>query len=439
MTHRSPRWLATVGVAVAATVTLAGCVSTGGSGTSGSGTTGSGTTAAATKDAPGPLVLQSRFTGAEKAGLEAVIEAFNKLGEGTVQLNSLPTTTFDTQLPSYLTSTNPPDVYTWYAGQATRDFASQGLLLDLSDVWKKSLTNYSSALKTLSSTTSGEQVFVPSDYYWWGVYYSKSEFNKLGITPPKTWSEFLDDATKIKAQGVTPITMGLSDNSWLAAAWFDYLDLRINGAEYHLDLLAGKHSFDSDPVRKVFAALKQILPDLSPSVLGTSYNQSVSDLSTGKSAMYLAGAFIETAVPKTERADLGFFQFPIVDPSVPVSEEAPTDGFMVSAKTTRPTLAKEFLEFAASATGQSLLLNGEDGISLAVNPEATQTMDALSNQGKAMLQTASQVTQFFNRDAGDAQQAPADTALTQFIAQPNNLDAILKAWQASAVKLRAGS
>ena len=429
MTRKSHRWLAVTGAALAASVALAGCVSTG----------SSGTTSVVKKDAPGALVLQSRFTGAEEGGLQAVIKAFDKRGEGKVQLNSLPTTTFDTQLPSYLTSQNPPDVYTWYAGQATRDFADQGLLLDLSDVWKKSLGNYSGALKTLSSTSNGKQVFVPSDYYWWGIYYSKKEFNALGITPPKTWSEFLADSATIKAKGVNPITMGLSDNSWLAAAWFDYLDLRINGAKYHLSLLGGKQSFDSAPVRKVFAAMKQVLPYLSPSVLGTSYNQSISDLSTGKSAMYLGGAFLETAVPKSERSDLGFFQFPVIDPSVPVSEEAPTDGFMVSAKTTRPALAKRFLEFAAGAEGQSLLLNGEDGISLAVNPSATQTMDALSNQGKTMLQSASQVTQFFNRDAGDAQQTPADTALTQFIAQPNNLDAILKAWQASAVKLRSGS
>ena len=429
MTRRTHRWLVATGLAVAATVALAGCVSTG----------GAGTIATVKKDAPGPLVLQSRFTGAEEGGLKGVVAAFDKLGEGKVTINTLPTATFDTQLPSYLTSKNPPDVYTWYAGQATRDFADQGLLLNLSDVWKKSLTNYSSALKTLSSTKSGEQVFVPSDYYWWGIYYSKKEFAKLGITPPTTWTDFLADAAKIKAQGVTPVTMGLSDNSWLSAAWFDYLDLRINGAKYHLDLLAGKHSFDSPEVRKVFAAMKQVLPFLSPSVLGTSYNQSVSDLSTGKAAMYLNGAFVETAVPKSERSDLGFFQFPVIDPAVPVSEEAPTDGFMVSAKTTRPALAKRFLEFVAGAKGQTLLLQGEGATSLAVNPDATDDTDALSDQGKKMLLSASQVTQFFNRDAGDAQQTPADTALTQFIAQPNNLDAILKAWQAAAVKLRAGS
>ena len=429
MTRKSRRLFTVAGAALVATVALAGCVATGGA--------GSGTTT--TKDAPGHLVFQSRFTDAEKGGMQAVIKAFNAKGGGKVDLNSIPTSTFDTQLPSYLTSKNPPDAYTWYAGQATRDFADQGLLLDLSDVWKKSLTNYPKAMKALSQTSDGKEVFVPTDYYWWGMYYSKSEFAKLGVTPPKTWDEFLAVSQKIKDQGVNPITMGLSDNAWLAAAWFDYLDVRINGGKFHLDLLAGKHSFDSPEVRKVFAAFKQVLPFLDPAVLGTSFNQSVSDLATGKSAMYLNGAFVETSVPAADRDDLGFFQFPIIDPSVPVVEEAPTDGFFVSANSKRPNLAKSFLEYAASAEAQGLLMKGQQGTALAVNPDAKQTLDPLAKQGKAMIESAAQVTQFFNRDAGDAQQAPANAALTEFIATPGNLDAILKEWQAAAVKVRATS
>ena len=42
--------------------------------------------------------------------------------------------------------------------------------------------------------------------------------------------------------------------------------------------------------------------------------------------------------------DLDFFQFPIIDPSVPIAEEAPTDGFFASVKTTKPALTKRFLE-----------------------------------------------------------------------------------------------
>ncbi|WP_082589700.1 ABC transporter substrate-binding protein [Agromyces sp. Soil535] len=429
MTHMPRRRLAALGVSIAASALLAGCVATGG--------TAAGP--AVGEDESGPLVLQSRFTDAEKGGMEQLVAGFNELGEGEVELNSIPTSTFNAQLPTYLTSATPPDVYTWYAGQATRDFAEQDLLLDLSDVWESGMGDFSPALRELSQTEDGTEVFVPTGYYWWGVYYFKSDFEKLGIEPPTTWDEFLAACDQIKSQGVNPLTMGLSDNAWLASAWFDYLDLRINGGDYHLDLLSGDESFDSPEVRAVFDEFAKVLPFFDPAVLGTSHNQAMSDFAQGKSAMYLLGAWAQPSVPEDRRDDLAFFQFPIIDPDVPVAEEAPTDGFIASVKSTRPQLAKRFLEYVASAEAQSMLMKGQQGTALAANPEAEQTLDELASQGKEMLESAAQVTQFFNRDAGDALQGPADAALTQFIAQPENIDAILEEWQAAAERVRAGS
>ena len=43
--------------------------------------------------------------------------------------------------------------------------------------------------------------------------------------------------------------MGTGSTPWVASGWFDYLNLRINGAEFHRDLLAGKHSFDGPEVK----------------------------------------------------------------------------------------------------------------------------------------------------------------------------------------------
>jgi len=232
--------------------------------------------------------------------------------------------------------------------------------------------------------------------------------------------------------------MGLSDNAWLASAWFDYLDVRINGGQFHLDLLSGKESFDSPEVRAVFEEFAKVVPNLDPATLGTAHNQAMSDFAQGKAAMYLLGAWAQPSVPEDRRDDLAFFQFPIIDPSVPVVEEAPTDGFIASVKTTKPDLTKRFLEYIASADAQSALMKGQQGTALAANPDAEQDLDPLAEQGKAMLESAAQVTQFYNRDAGDAQQGPADTALTQFIADPSAIDKILAEWQAAAEKIRAG-
>jgi multiple sugar transport system substrate-binding protein len=429
MTRKTTRWLTALGSTVAATALLVGCVSTSGA----TQQTKSG------PDAAGPLILQSRFTDAEKGGLDQLVKTFNAKGGGQVKVNTIPTNTFNQQLPSYLTAKNPPDVYTWYAGQATRDFADQNQLLGVSTVWKDHGSDFPGALKSLSEDSSGNQVFVPTGYYWWGVYYFKSDFQKLGITPPKTWDEFLAASQKIKSQGVTPFTAGLSDNAWLASAWFDYLDLRINGADFHLKLLAGKEKYDSPEVRKVFAAFKQVLPYFDPAVLGTTQNQAMSDFAQGKDAMYLLGAWAQPSVPADKQGDLAFFQFPIMDSKVPVAEEGPTDGFIASAKTDKPNLTKKFLDFVASPEAQSELAKSQQGTYLPASTKATLQLDALSKQGKDMLESAKRITQFYNRDAGDAQQTPADTALTSFFAHPENIDQILKDWDAAATRIRATS
>jgi multiple sugar transport system substrate-binding protein len=122
-----------------------------------------------------------------------------------------------------------------------------------------------------------------------------------------------------------------------------------------------------------------------------------------------------------------------------VAEEGPTDGFIASAKTDKPNLTKKFLEYVASADAQTLLAKGQQGTALPANSEASLQLDALSKQGKEMLESAKQITQFYNRDAGDAQQTPADTALTSFFAHPENIDQILKDWDAAAEKIRATS
>jgi multiple sugar transport system substrate-binding protein len=174
-------------------------------------------------------------------------------------------------------------------------------------------------------------------------------------------------------------------------------------------------------------------------VLGTTQNQAMSDFSQGKVAMYLLGAWAQPSVPADKQSDLAFFQFPIIDPKVPVAEEGPTDGFIASSKTDKPNLTKKFLDYVASPEAQTDLAKSQQGTYLPASTKATLQLDALSKQGKEMLESAKQITQFYNRDAGDAQQTPADTALTSFIAHPENVDQILKDWDAAAKKIRATS
>ncbi|MFI6924511.1 ABC transporter substrate-binding protein [Nonomuraea spiralis] len=421
--------LARAGLAGAATF-LGGCATTAGSGSPAA--TGASGAAGRT------LTLQSSLSAPPvKAAMEKVVAQFNNRGKGSVTLNTVALETFRVQLPTYLTSANPPDVLSWYAGSVAQDYAAKGLLLDVSEVWKD-LGDYPESLRTLSTDASGKQIFVPTNYYWWGFFYRRSNFAKWGVQPPRTWPEFLALCETLKGKGVDPIGIGLGDSPWVASIWFDYLNIRINGAAFHRELLAGKQSFASPKLKAVFDAWKQALPYFDPKGKAYPFQEATSKLLAGKTGMFLIGTFFADTAPKDVLDDLDFFQFPILDESVPVAEEAPTDGFFASAKAADPAGAKQLLSYLASPEAQALFITSGTGILLPASPKAKIPETPLLAKGRAMLSAAKDLTQFFNRDSSDALQPTADTALTRFIDKPGDIEAILREWQASAEKVFKG-
>ena len=126
------------------------------------------------------LTLQSSLSDPDpKAALTKVVEGYTKT---KVTLNTIAIETFRAQLPTYLNSGNPPDVLTWYAGSVARDYASKGFLLDVSDLWTGSGPAPASRPRSRSCPPrDGKQIFIPTNYYWWGVFYRKSAFQEWGV------------------------------------------------------------------------------------------------------------------------------------------------------------------------------------------------------------------------------------------------------------------
>ena len=388
-----------------------------------------------TGGASSTLTLQSSLSDADpKAALTKVVEGYTKT---KVTLNTIAIETFRAQLPTYLNSGNPPDVMTWYAGSVARDYASKGFLLDVSDLWSGSgpCANFSPALKDLS-TADGKQIFVPTNYYWWGVFYRKSAFQEWGVTPPTTWDEFIAVCKTIKSKGVAPLSMGTGSTPWVASGWFDYLNLRINGADFHRELLAGKHPFDGPEVKAVMDHYRQLVEFIDPKGRSYSWQDAVTPLASKKAGMYLIGAFITTAMPSDSVDDIDFFRVPIIDPSVPVAEEAPTDGYFASAKSRNVSGAKDLLAYLASAPAQQQFIQLSKSSNLPTSSQVdTSTFAPLVQKGIKLLNESKSITQFFNRDSSDELQTTADTALTKFLDSPGDVNKILTEWQASAKKV----
>lgn len=306
---------------------------------------------------------------------------------------------FKQAIRAYLSASTPPDVLTWFAGNRARFFIDKGLIMDISDVWEEQGWNdsYPKGFKALS-TVDGKQYFLPTSWYWWGVYYRPSVFEKYGLKAPETWEDFIKVCDTLKANGVTPLTIG-TKYRWTAAAWFDYLNMRINGPDFHINLMLGKEKYTDVRVKKVFAEWAKLIDKgyFIENPAAYTWAEAIPFMADESAAMYLMGDFIRDSFPQELIGDLDFFRFPIIDPAVPVGEDAPTDGYFIPAKSQHPEAAKALLAFFGSKEAQEytakkldrLNTNGEVDISI---------FKASQQKGIKMIGDADFVAQFYDRD-----------------------------------------
>ncbi|MDO5661553.1 MAG: ABC transporter substrate-binding protein [Brachybacterium sp.] len=381
----------------------------------------------------GSVTLQSSIQ--DEGPKRALAEVVGDFDEYDVTVNSVATEQFRAQLSTYLTSPEPPDVLTWYAGSVANSYAREGLLLDVSELWEGDgpCANFSEALRELSSDEDGNQIFVPTNYYWWSIFYRRSMFEEWGISDiPTEWDDFLTMCEDLEGQGITPLTNGIGATPWMASGWFDYLNCRVNGPEFHRELLAGEHSFDSTEVRDTMERYAEIVPFLHENQTSWSDQEGAQPLVDGSAAMYLVGAFVTEFVPSDVEEDLDFFSVPKIA-DVPSSEEAPTDGFFLAAGSQNPEGAMALASYLATKEAQEQYIEVSGSSNLPTSPDVdTSQFSPLVQKGIETLNDTDEITQFFNRDSSDELQATADTALTQFIANPDNVDQILAEWQSAA-------
>ena len=329
---------------------------------------------------------------------------------------------FKQAIRAYLTASTPPDVMTWFAGNRARFFIDNDLIMDISDVWESEGWNesYPKGFQALS-TVDGKQYFLPTSWYWWAVYYRPSIFAELNLEPPETWEEFMEVNETLKENGITPLAIGTKWR-WTAAAWFDYLNMRINGPQFHIDLMLCKESYDDPRVAKVFEYWGELLENgyFLEDAAAYSWQEALEPFIAGDAAMYLMGDFIRDSLPDEAEADLDFFRFPIIDPSVPIGEDAPTDGFFIAANSQHPEAAKEFLAYLGGVDYQTLF--AEDLGRLPTNSGVDRTMfSAQQQKGMELIDGADFVAQFYDRDTTPEL---ADEGMNAFMAFWDDPDSI---------------
>jgi ABC-type glycerol-3-phosphate transport system substrate-binding protein len=344
---------------------------------------------------------------------------------------------FKQAIRAYLVADPAPDVLTWFAGNRARFFIDKGLIADISDVFADNGFNdtYAPGFIALASV-DGKQYFLPTAYYWWAVYYRPSLFEKAGITQvPETWDEFLGACDAFNAVGITPITIG-TNMPWTAAAWFDYLDMRINGPEFHINLMLLKESYTDERVKKVFDYWKQLFDHncFIKDPAAYAWQDAVSFMVDGTAGMYLMGQFIVDSYPDELENDLDFFRFPVIDPSVPIGEDAPTDGFFMAAAARNLDGGKKFLAFLGSKEVQQMAFEELGRLPTRTDVDISQAKPP-TQKGIALIQGADYVAQFYDRDTTPAMAEAGMEGFSRFWDDPSQIDQILADLEAERLRI----
>ncbi len=359
---------------------------------------------------------------------ESVVKMWNEAHpEMPVEHSIIAHEDFKQAIRAYLTADPAPDVLTWFAGNRARFFIDKGLILDQSKMWEDAKLNdvYAPGFQALA-TYNGKKYFLPTSYYWWAIYYRKSLFAEAGIEKePETWQDLLDACDKLNAKGITPITIG-ARFKWPAAAWFDYLNMRVNGPQFHIDLTDLKVPYTDPKVRKVFDYWKELIDHkcFIEDPAAYDWQEAIDPMVQGKAAMYLMGAFITDSYPDEAEADLDFFRFPIIDPNLPVGEDAPTDGFFASATARNPEGALAFMAFLGSKEVQQKALEELGRLPTRTDVDISKSSPA-TQKGIKLIQTADYIAQFYDRDTTPPMAEAGMDGFMRFWDDPTQIDQIL--------------
>lgn len=361
-----------------------------------------------------------------KAAVASLVAAFQKANPGlTVATNTIDHNTFQENINNYLQG-SPDDVFTWFSGYRMRYFASKGLIGDISDVWGN-LQGYSEAQKKASTGDDGKQYLVPTTYYPWAMHYRKSVWDKHGYTVPKTLDELVALSTKMQKDGLAPIAFGDKDG-WPAMGTFDILNMRVNGYDYHVSLMAGKEDWTGAKVKKVFDQWKALLPFHQADSLGRTWQEAAQSLQKGQSGMYYLGTFVAQQFAKgAEQDDLLFFNFPEIDSAVGADAiDAPIDGYMMSKRPKNEAGSKKFLEFLGSGPAQDILVQADPSVIACSEKADTAKYTKLQKASLDFVKQAKSIAQFLDRDSRpDFASTVVTPALQSFIKNPADLDTIL--------------
>jgi multiple sugar transport system substrate-binding protein len=329
------------------------------------------------------------------------------------------------QIIEWLESATGPDVLFWHGGERLMQFVRQDYVENLDDLVKQYGWQKNFPAATLQAVSYQQSTFaIPLSIYQWGIFYNKPLLEKFNISPPRNWQDFVAACHVLKSNGIEPIAIG-SNEPWVLGAWFDYINLRLNGLDFHQSLLKGDIAFTDQRVVKLFEYWAELVNG-QYFLLGheqLNWSSAMPYLLRKLSAFTLIGNFFSTRIPANLEQTIEFMPFPEIVPENSAYEDAPMDVFFIRASSKNKDDARKFITYLSQAEVQTNYNKYAGGFP--PNKAGTTSDNKFNRAGLTLLQNAKGFSQFFDRDSVEDFSSSALEVLAEFM-QNSDIDSTVK-------------
>lgn len=299
-----------------------------------------------------------------------LVQAFEKKYPNvTVTVTGQPVATHNQDIEVAAQSHTLPTIFWVESAQVGAELAKDGALLNLTPIMQKEgITNISpTTLKYFQA--DGIQFGLPYQGLVTGLYYNKKILSENGLTPPTTFTQLIHVATVLHSKGIVTIADGANQSAY--AVWSFLTDLDRFGYDSQIDsILAGKSSYDNADFLRFYTDLAQLQKAgaFSSDVSNLTYNQAVSEFTSGKAAMLDSGVWAAGQIQDSSVAsDTGFWAGPqfsngVGNQNIAMNVVGAPISVSGSVKPGTPeyTAVEEFIGFYYSSAGQQIFVqNGQ--------------------------------------------------------------------------------
>lgn len=254
---------------------------------------------------------------------------------------------------------NPPDLLN-QGGDVLRTLMLAGLLEPLDDflaesAWDRDMPWRDVFIPGLLDLYSyqGKTYQVPVGLFCSVVFYDKTMFERLGLTEPRMWKEFLGVCQVLKDNGIEPIA---SDGTEIGynVMWYSVLVTRTAKVEHIRRVALGEEgtSWSEEPFVAAARLAKELVDRgyIMKGYEGSGWPAAQNRWAQGECALLYNGTWIPKEMGKDlpETFRMGMFRFPLVEgyeDADGMAQDIGAECFAVPAQAKNKEMAVEFLKF----------------------------------------------------------------------------------------------